>query len=185
MSWADIERNGNDNEKVPYTKFNGTTRIRILDDEPYSFWQHWLPQQSTSVSCMGKECPICSVNAQAKANKEKPIYGNSQRHAMRIWNYGENRMEVMIQGKGFFSQLLTLNREIGDLKGYDIKVIRNGSGTDTTYTMLPGAPASFEYMDECKEVDMAELFKAPEKEVVLQLMEGKSWSDIYGTEQAA
>lgn len=185
MAWADIENNRKaESEKVPYTKFTGTTLIRILDAEPYSFWQHWLPEQSTSVSCMGKECPICNVNAQARQNNEKPKYGNSQRHAIRIWNYSTNQMEIMIQGKQFFSLLLALNREVGDLRGYDVKVIRNGSGTDTNYVCLPTQEKPFEFLDETKEVDLADLFKAPEKEVVLSLMEGKTWADIYGTEAA-
>ena len=81
MAWADIERtNKTNNEgKVPYTKFEvGATTIRILDNEPYSFWNHWLPTQNTSVVCMGKGCPICSVIAEEKANNEKRAEENKQ-----------------------------------------------------------------------------------------------------------
>lgn len=184
MAWTDVERtNGANNEdKVPYTKFEaGTTTIRILDDEPFSFWQHWLQVQSTSVSCMGKGCPICAVIAEEKANKvANRKYSSSQRHAIRIWNYKTNQMEVMIQGKNFFNQLLTLHREVGDLKTYDLKIIRNGEGKDTTYTILPSQPTEFGITEGIEEVNMEELFKAPEREVILQLMEGKSYKEIYG-----
>ena len=30
---------------------------------------------------------------------------------------------------------------------------------------------------------MEELFKAPEKDVILQLMEGKSYAEIYGNDE--
>ena len=95
-------------------------------------------------------------------------------------------MEVMIQGKTFFSQLLDLHKEVGNITTYDIKVIRKGSGTDTTYTLLPAAPTDFDTEGkEIEEVDMQELFKAPTKEEMLQLMEGKTWAEINGTEEVA
>lgn len=183
MAWTDVEgvKNASE-ERVPYTKFEGgATTIRILDDEPYSFWQHWLPAQSTSVVCAGKGCPICSVIAEERANKvANKKYSNSQRHAIRVWNYKTNQMEVMIQGKNFFNQLLTLHREVGDLKTYDLKVIRNGEGKETSYTILPTQPSEFTITDGIEDVDMKDMFKAPEREVVLQLMEGKSYKEIYG-----
>lgn len=88
MAWSDVENTGGKKEKIPYTKFpEGGTRIRILDGEPYSFWQHWFPKQNTAATCLGKDCPVCNVIAQAKANKVTPIYNSSHRHALRIWNY--------------------------------------------------------------------------------------------------
>ena len=47
MAWSDVENTSGKKEKIPYTKFpEGGTRIRILDGEPYSFWQHWFPKQN-------------------------------------------------------------------------------------------------------------------------------------------
>lgn len=187
MAWTDVERTNESKQenKIPYTKFDaGTTTIRVLDDEPYSFWQHWLPAQNTSVPCMGKGCPICAVIAEEKANKiTNKKYSSTQRHAIRIWNYKTNQMEIMIQGKNFFSQLLTLHREVGDITTYDIKVIRNGEGKETTYTLLPSLPTEFDIKEGIEEVDLAETFKAPEKEVILQLMEGKTYKEIYGNNE--
>ena len=187
MGWNEVERTNESKQegKVPYTKFEaGATTIRILDNEPYSFWQHWLPTQNTSVVCMGKGCPMCSVIAEEKANKVvNKKYSSTQRHAIRIWNYKTNQMEIMIQGKNFFSQLLTLHREVGDITTYDIKVIRSGEGKETAYTILPSAPSEFEIKEGIEEVNMEELFKAPEKDVILQLMEGKSYAEIYGNDE--
>ena len=181
MSWADIE-NTEKKDRVPYTKFvEGQTMIRILDEEPYSYWQHWLPAQNTSVTCLGKDCPICSVIAQAKANKLPVKYNNSRRHAMRIWNYTTNQMEIMIQSRGFMSQLLMLNKEVGDLRTYDVKIIRKGTGRDTTYMAMPTAPTDFDTEGkEIREVNMEEQFTPPTREEVLMLMEGKTWDEING-----
>ena len=177
MGWKDVEKT--ESAKIPYTKFNeGSTVIRVLDDEPYSFWQHWIGTAKTAATCRGKDCPICNVIAQDKANRVTPRFSNSQRHAMRIWNYATNEMEIMIQGRKFMNQLLTLNREVGDLKTYDVKVIRSGSGTDTTYSVLPMAESEFEHSEDCYTVDMADQFKAPAREDMLQLMDGRTWSEI-------
>ena len=186
MGWNDVQGNENNTEKIPYTKFEaGNTVIRILDEEPYSFWSHWLQKQQTSVTCRGRDCPICNIIAQAKAANEKPPYNSSKRHAIRIWNYNTNQMEVMIQGKTFFSQLLTLHREIGDLRTYDVKVVRKGNGTDTTYTLLPSAPSEFAITEGITEVDMKEIFAAPTKEEMIMLAEGKTWKEINETEEVA
>lgn len=187
MGWNDVEREpGQSADKVPYAKFeNGNNLIRILDKEPYSFWQHWLPQQKTSVSCMGKDCPICNIIHQQKQNNETPKYNSTQRHAIRIYNYTTKKMEVLIQGRTFFGQLLDLHKEVGDLTTYDLKIIRKGSGTDTTYTMIPAAPSEFKFWDDCSEVNIPELLKAPTKEQMLQLMEGKTWAEINGAEEIA
>jgi len=183
MSWDAVTGTAkSESEKVPYSKFEkGNTLIRILDNEPYSYWSHWLQKQQTSVACRGKDCPICSVIAQMKANKETPIYTSTQRHAIRIWNYNTNQMEIMIQGRTFFSQLLTLHKEIGDITTYDIKVVRKGEGTDTTYTLLPSAPKEFEAEDkDVKEVDMEDTFSPPTKDEMMQLMSGMTWNEING-----
>jgi hypothetical protein len=185
MGWEEVAGQKSEKEKIPYTKFeNGSTMIRVLDNEPYSFWSHWLNKQQTSVTCLTKDCPICSIIAQMKANKETPIYTSTMRHAIRIWNYTTNQMEIMIQGKVFFSQLLTLHKEVGDITSYDIKVVRKGSGTDTTYTLLPSAPTDFKITDGITNVDMANLFSPPTREEMLMLIEGKTWAEINGVDAA-
>ena len=182
MGWEQVSGERNSSDKINYTKFeSGNTMIRVLDNEPYSAWFHWLPKQQTSIACLGKDCPFCNIIARAKANKEQPMYNSSQRHAVRIWNYKTEQMEIMIQSKTFFSQLLDLHKEVGDITSYDIKVIRKGEGTSTVYTMLPSAPKDFDVEGkDIVEVDFAEQFKAPTKEEALMLLDGKTWSEING-----
>lgn len=185
MGWNDVAKTTEENrEKVPYTKFDkGATQIRVLDNEPFSFWSHWLQKQQTSVTCPGKGCPICNIIAQMKANKQQPMYTSSQRHAIRIWNYKTNQMEVMIQSKSFFQQLLVLHEEIGDITTYDIKVVRQGEGKETTYSLLPSAPSDFEITEGIEDVDLNELLSPPTPEEIVQLIEGKTWSEINGKEE--
>lgn len=183
MGWNDVERTTAEEtkEKVPYTKFDkGATQIRVLDDEPFSFWSHWLQKQQTSVTCPGKGCPICNVMAQMRANNEKPMYTSSHRHAIRVWNYKTERMEVMIQSKSFFQQLLVLHKEIGKITDYDIKVVRQGEGKETTYSLLPSAPSAFEITEGIEDVNFEELLSPPTTEEIIQLMEGKTWNEING-----
>ena len=114
------------------------------------------------------------------------MYNSTQRHAVRVWNYKTNQMEVMIQGRTFFSSLLDLHTEVGDITTYDIKVIRKGEKTDTTYNMLPQQPKDFDVSDkEITDVDFEELFKAPTKEEMIMLIQGKTWSEINGDDVAA
>lgn len=186
MSWTDIEKGTKENsDRTPITKFEaGATTVRILDEEPYSFWNHWLQKQQTGVTCPGKGCPICNIIAQQKANKEKPMYSSTQRHAMRIWNYKTNQMEIMIQGTRFFSNLLTLHKEIGDIRTYDIKVVRSGEGKDTTYALLPCQPAEFAITEGIEDINFKEYFVPPTNEEIIQLIEGKSWNEIRGEKEA-
>lgn len=182
MSWDDVERtSGSSGDKNEFTKFGeGNTIIRVLDSEPFTFWSHWMTKTNKGVTCLGKGCPICSVIAQQKANKDTPTYSSTQRNAIRIWNYTTNQMEIMVQGKNFFQQLLNLHKEIGDLTTYNIKVTRKGSDTNTNYMMLPVPPSDFEHGEKCTPVDLADVLKPIEKDKLLLLMEGKTWEEVFG-----
>ena len=183
MSWKDVEGNAS-GEKMAYTKFKeGTTRVRIIGDEPFSFWSHYMVKQRTSVTCPGKGCPICKVIDAAKKNGGKSTeYNTSRRHAITIWNYETERQEILISSKTLFGQLLSLMRDeaFGDLSKYDVKIKRTGEGTDTTYMVIPCAPTKFEHEDEIEDVDIENMLKAPTHEEILMLMEGKTWDEING-----
>lgn len=184
MSWADVEGTPSDKEKVEFTKFpEGLTVIRALDKDPYSYWNHWLPKQGMGTSCLGaKECPICHVIAESKANKVTAPYSSTKRHAIRIWNYTTNRMEIMAQGKNFFSDLQTLHKDVGDITTYDIKVKRTGTEmNDTKYMLLPAAPSEFAFAgnESIVDVDWAVTLKPIDKDKLLLLMEGKSIEEVF------
>jgi len=184
MSWTDVTNNGN-TDKIPYTKFDkGGTKIRILDNEPYSFWNHWLSQQKTSVTCIGKDCPICKIIKQQKDNNLPKTFSSSRRHALRIWNYKTEQMEILIQGQRFFTDLLVLHKEIGDVTTYDIKVIRNGDGTETTYNLLPQQVEPFDAEGKnIIEMDVADQLQPPTYEEMVMLINGKTWEEINASKK--
>ena len=78
--------------------------------------------------------------------------------------------------------ILALHEEVGDIRTYDIKIKRSGTDKSTTYTALPTAPSDFEFTDQIYDVDMKETFKAPDRATLIQLMQGKKWSDLKNNE---
>ena len=60
--------------------------------------------------------------------------------AFLIWNYEEACVQILeLTQAGLKSELVTLveDKEWGDPRKYDIAVIRNGEGIDTSYVMTP------------------------------------------------
>ena len=60
--------------------------------------------------------------------------------AFLVWNYDEACVQILeLTQAGLKSELLTLakDKEWGDARKYDIAVIRNGEGKDTSYVMTP------------------------------------------------
>lgn len=201
FGWDDIE-DDNNNESIDFVKFpEGNTTIRIIDEKPYTRWTHWIPQanegKGASITCIGKGCPICELISQAKANKEKPKYNSRKVHTMRVINRTTGKVEINEQGKMFYQNLNSIRKEIGDIRCYDVKVIRKGTGkSDTSYTLLPLAPSGkfemkddrykfIDYDDKDKELvdkdfSFDEFYVKPDVETILQILDGKPFSEIFG-----
>jgi hypothetical protein len=198
--WDEVEDNETTN--IDFTKFpEGNTVIRIIDEKPHTRWTHWVPQanegKGSSVTCIGKGCPICELISHAKANKEKPKYNSRKVHAMRIINRTTGKVEINEQGKTFYQNLNNIRKEIGDLRCFDVKVIRKGtSKSDTTYTLLPLAPSGkFETVEgKYKFIDFDEkdkklvdknfnfddFYVKPDVDTILKIIDGKPFSEIFG-----
>ncbi len=145
--WDEVLRDPQSNTgKTEFTKLtNGVTELRFLDDEPFVRWAHWIAQAKRNVSCIGADCPICSAIKASKQAGIKPQYSSNRRFAMHVLNLSTGNVEILEQGKTFFTQLHALHEEIGDIRGYNIKVkTQNAGSTDVTYTLLPCAPSEFE-----------------------------------------
>lgn len=128
---------GSDTDKVKWTKLpEGITRIRLLDDSPNIRWTHWVNKFQRSVNCPGKGCPICEIRKQEKANKLPNTYAVGQRFAINVWNYETKSVELLEQGKTFFTDLrdliMDLQSEGIDATGAVFKVRRRGTGKDDT-----------------------------------------------------
>lgn len=65
----------------------------------------------------------------------------STRYAWIVWNQETKTPQIMQQSATFFRSIANLAQddEYGDPVGYDIKITRNGTGTDTTYAVVPSA----------------------------------------------
>ena len=62
---------------------------------------------------------------------------------------------------------------------YDIKVIRNGDGTETTYNLLPQQVEPFDAEGKnIIEMDVADQLKPPTYDEMVQLINGKTWEEI-------
>lgn len=170
--------------KTEFTKLqNGVTELRFLDDEPFVRWAHWIAQAKRNVSCIGADCPVCEAIKASRQAGMKPNYTSSRKFAMHVLNLNTGNVEMLEQGKTFFTQLHALHEEIGNVKGYNIKVkTQNAGSTDVTYTLLPCAPSelSTEQMELTKELKpFDEVFKKPTREQVIQLMSGKSPEEVF------
>ena len=170
--WDEVLRDPQTNTgKTEFTKLtNGVTELRFLDDEPFVRWAHWIAQAKRNVSCIGVECPVCNAIKASKQAGMKPQYSSNRRFAMHVLNLSTGNVEILEQGKTFFTQLHALHEEIGDIRGYNIKVkTQNAGSTDVTYTLLPCAPSelSDEQKELCSELKpFDEVFKKPTKEQV-------------------
>ena len=183
MSWTDVK--GNESNKVGFLSLpEGITKIRILDQSPYSRWVHWIPSAKTSVSCIGMGCPICEIIKEQKEAKMQPTYSSNKRHAMNVLNRTTGEVEILEQGKTFFEDLLEIMEEKGDLTKFDIKVKRKGTGLDTKYRLDPEEPEELSGEDLKKldnMVNLEEYFIKITKEQMIEVINGKSLGDVLSS----
>ena len=67
--------------------------------------------------------------------------------AFVVWNYNKKSIQIMeVTQKTIQRNILTLARskKWGDPKNYDVTIIREGTGYDTKYTVLPNPPSELD-----------------------------------------
>lgn len=157
MSWNEVgtENNG-EKKEVSYLRFaEGSTVLRVLDEAPYSRWQHWLPApanggKGVGIDCIGKECPVCAKIALEKARgvaKENIKFSTKKVHSINVLvrkTDGTSEVNVLEQGNGLFGNLKDVMVMMGsagmqpDLRNMDIMVNRTGTGfNNTKYSVMP------------------------------------------------
>ena len=189
--WDEVLREGGGNgQKTDFTKLqNGVTELRFLDAEPFARWAHWMNNCKRNVSCIGTECPICDAIKTAKKAGTKTPYSSNRKFAMHVYNFNTGKVEIIEQGKNFFTQLHALHEEMGDIRTYNIKVkTQNAGSTDVTHTLMPLPPSELteEIQALCKEEKLKpfdEIFKKPTREQIIDLMSGKSPEEVFGNKQ--
>lgn len=187
--WAELTKSNTGGNKVEFSKFEAgtTTTIRCLTSEPVVRWSHFIQSAKRSITCAGKtKCPICEANEKAKASGLTAPWSTIKKFALIVYNYATERVEILEQGTGFFEQLYAFHtdEDLGDLKGYDIKVKRMGVKTNTSYSLIPGVKKEFnaeEFGVNINELpDLNKHFTPPTREQTLALMEGKSPNEVFG-----
>lgn len=108
----------------------------------------------------------------------------STRYAWLVWNVDAGVPQVLQQSATFFKNIANLaqDEDYGDPTQYDIKVRREGTGTDTIYHITASPkpyPIAQEWKDEINKLDLVELIeKSPSASRVMWLADFES-----GTEQ--
>ena len=197
MSWNDVNsskpQEGNKQEKVRYAKIpTGKTQGRILDEEPISRWKHWIPQANSGkgvgVVCIGKGCPVCAEIKADKAAKRTSKYNQSKSHAINFLNRTTGVVEILDKGKKIFSPLIEYKDSIGDLRNYDICIIKKGeSFGEIDYTVIPVLPPVKLTAEELAmpKYDLAEIDPKLDAEQIKKLMGGANFEDVIkGAESA-
>ena len=171
--------------KTEFTKLqNGITELRFLDESPFVRWAHWINTAKRNISCLGATCPVCESIKASKSAGARPAYTSNRKFAMHVLNLNTGKVEILEQGKTFFTQLRALHEEIGDIRNYNIKVkTQNAGSTDVTYTLMPMSPTELneEQLEMVKDLKaFEEVFKVPTREQVLQLMSGSTPDEVFG-----
>jgi hypothetical protein len=187
MTGWNFDSQSKSDTKHNFTKFPvGITRIRIVDEEPFQRWTHWMPQFKRSINCPGKGCPICEIRKNQKANKEKETYSTANRIAIQVLNRETGKLEIMEQGRTFFEDLRDIMEELHDnnkkLIDVDIKVKRRGEGKDDTSYRLD-IDKEYPLTEEDKKlinnkINLSELFKPHDIDKILRLLNGEKWEDV-------
>ena len=125
-----------------YVKFvEGDNQMRILDKEPKAVWVHWLANANNgkglSVVRLGKDCRMCQKYRYDKANKVQTRDRLSRQFVINVYNRNTERVELLQKGKSIFETLATFHKQMGDITGYDINIVKAGKGLDTKYTPVP------------------------------------------------
>jgi hypothetical protein len=200
MSWDEIDNQGGGNSssgnKAEFAKFpTGVTRVRVLEQVPHVRWTHWMNAsqlvgitgKGRSINCPGKDCPICNIRRNQKANGEQYTYNMAKRFALQVYNYETKRVEIMEQGRTFMEDLRDLKEDFGgNITKFDIKVRRRGTGQeDTSYRLdkladeesaeLPKLP------DDNELLDLNEYFQPHTHDQIVRLLNKEPWDEVMSS----
>jgi hypothetical protein len=89
----------------------------------------------------------------------------STRYGWVIYNLSADMAQIFTQSATFFKQIAAYDsdEDYGDIKGYNIKVTRQGEGTDTKYNIVPSPKKSEltkEQLDEVAKIDIVKAISA-------------------------
>lgn len=126
----------------------GQSAKGVFRGEPHEFRQHWRNKQS--FVCTGSDCALC---------KEGEKSSFRFRLNFIIQENGAYVAKVFEQGKTVYEVLKALHESDYDLEKHAVKITRHGSGTDTTYSIvpLPNGGVTKEFEKELSKVELNNL----------------------------
>ena len=133
----------------------GNTKLRITS-EPIMGWEYWTVKE-------GKRRPnrvrakeeVPSSAWMDEKNKPKFFW------AMGVWNYEVEKSQVWEITQATIRQTLSslaTDENWGNPRNYDLVIEREGEKLDTTYTVKPVPPSTFEHEAELLPVNLEALF---------------------------
>lgn len=199
----------------------GETEIRVLDAAPYYYQEWWAVQgnggEGTSIPYKGKDDLLEKANrefmqgvfkqADEKGLKDaarkkflkdngydKQPYGKlKNKYIIHVLDRATGEVKLLDKGKGIFEKLkgFAMHKYHGDLREYDVTIVRKGTGwMDTEYdvmacpTKVPLTEAELA-LYEAKKVDLAELKGGANvtPEQALEVAKGATWKDVLGAHE--
>jgi hypothetical protein len=106
----------------------GSSVKGIFRGDPYEFRIHWVAGASTV--CTGKDCPSCADSIRSSFRfRINFITNENSNFTAKVWE----------GGKKVYEMLKALHESEYNLEKHAMKISRSGSGTDTTYSVIPVA----------------------------------------------
>lgn len=210
----------NDFETVDYLDVpKGETKIRVVDESPHAYEEYWVVKanggKGSSVPFKGKE-DLLEAENQAYIDKHMPAakavknkddrkkamrkvyqgvpYKRRKKFAINVIDRKTGTIKVLDKGLGVFKELKKFadNPDYGDLRQYDITLVRKGDGMQTEYSVVPAR--SNEPLTEAEEKMVAEsrfdIAKAKSSDHItpeqcLKLAKGATWQEIFAENEEA
>jgi hypothetical protein len=108
---------------------SGESATGVFRGDPVDFKNHWLQAEKRSVLCKGKdECEHCKAGDKPKFRFRLNFVVNEN---------GAFVAKIFEQGWTVYEALKAIHEGGYDLTKHKMKVTRHGSGTDTSYNIIP------------------------------------------------
>ena len=120
----------------------GSTRIRVIDEGPAKRWVHWLGSKPY-VCPEDRTCPACQAFFAARETDPEGARELGRRRSFLINVLSYDPLEVKVYGFGnqIAKQFAGLDTVNGDLRDYDVVIIKTKTGADprnVSYQVIPG-----------------------------------------------
>lgn len=102
--------------------------VGIFRGDPFTFRQHWIGNRPQT--CSGNDCAVC------KKGESKAVFRFNLNFITRDEN-NQHVAKIFQGGWKLYQTLKALHESDYDLEKTIVTITRNGSDTNTTYTILP------------------------------------------------